>query len=345
MREAAGKRCGSLPRHVEPQVSRRVGCFLDFPGLPPIGTDEQLETVHSGRFRHGYWGTFSDENVPRRSKGLCEAEPCYCGWQNKVEKQEDRCTPLHHTIAFDAATRENTLSRTQFSRAINPTPASSAGATPFTASWNLNCATLRIMRVLLVTPPMIQLNTPYPATPYLMGFLRLHAADLGLELTQADASLALFLRLFSAPRLARMADVLRRRARPPESTPRSHLRSLIFLSMPGVTSTRWSRPFASCNTAIRAWHFVSSGAHFFPKGHVSSTEPATRGRACGARRAAAVRVRHTGHDGAGSLPREPVHRRPRRRLAESASTRASSSRATASDWPQAPRRSNHYTRR
>ncbi|GAC1451807.1 MAG: radical SAM protein [Steroidobacteraceae bacterium] len=69
------------------------------------------------------------------------------------------------------------------------------------------------MRLLLLTPPMIQLNTPYPATAYLMGFLRLHAADLGLELTQADASLTLFLRLFSAPLLARMAELLRRRAR------------------------------------------------------------------------------------------------------------------------------------
>jgi Radical SAM superfamily len=69
------------------------------------------------------------------------------------------------------------------------------------------------MRLLLVTPPMLQLNTPYPATAYLMGFLRLHAADLGLELTQADASLTLFLRLFSAPLLARMADELRTRAR------------------------------------------------------------------------------------------------------------------------------------
>jgi len=28
------------------------------------------------------------------------------------------------------------------------------------------------MRLLLVTPPMIQLNTPYPATAYLTGFLR-----------------------------------------------------------------------------------------------------------------------------------------------------------------------------
>jgi radical SAM superfamily enzyme YgiQ (UPF0313 family) len=69
------------------------------------------------------------------------------------------------------------------------------------------------MRCLLLTPPMVQLNTPYPATAYLTGFLRLHAADLGLEVTQADASLALFLRLFSAPLVTRMAQELRRRAR------------------------------------------------------------------------------------------------------------------------------------
>jgi radical SAM superfamily enzyme YgiQ (UPF0313 family) len=69
------------------------------------------------------------------------------------------------------------------------------------------------MRILLVTPPMIQLNTPYPATAYLTGFLRLHAADLGLEVSQADVSLGLFLRLFSAPLLTRMSDELRLRAR------------------------------------------------------------------------------------------------------------------------------------
>jgi hypothetical protein len=69
------------------------------------------------------------------------------------------------------------------------------------------------MRVLLITPPMTQLNTPYPATAYLMGFLRLHAQDLGLELAQADASLTLFLRLFCAPALQRMAEVLRERVR------------------------------------------------------------------------------------------------------------------------------------
>ena len=69
------------------------------------------------------------------------------------------------------------------------------------------------MRCLLVTPPMIQLNTPYPATAYLCGFLRQHAQGLRLEVTQADASIELFLRLFSAPLLTRMAEQLRGRAR------------------------------------------------------------------------------------------------------------------------------------
>jgi radical SAM superfamily enzyme YgiQ (UPF0313 family) len=69
------------------------------------------------------------------------------------------------------------------------------------------------MRVLLVTPPMIQLNTPYPATAYLTGFLRLHASDLGLTVFQADASIELFLRLFSGTQVARMAGELHARAR------------------------------------------------------------------------------------------------------------------------------------
>ena len=69
------------------------------------------------------------------------------------------------------------------------------------------------MRLLLLTPPMIQLNTPYPATAYLTGFLRQHASGLGLDVTQADTSLSLFLRLYSAPLLRRMAEELRARVR------------------------------------------------------------------------------------------------------------------------------------
>lgn len=48
-------------------------------------------------------------------------------------------------------------------------------------------------RVLSLIPPMTQLNTPYPSTAYLTGFLR----SRGIEAQQADLALALVLRLIS----------------------------------------------------------------------------------------------------------------------------------------------------
>jgi radical SAM superfamily enzyme YgiQ (UPF0313 family) len=59
---------------------------------------------------------------------------------------------------------------------------------------------------------MTQLNTPYPATAYLMGFLRQHEARLGVEVSQADAALELFLRVFSRAGLQRVLDELSARA-------------------------------------------------------------------------------------------------------------------------------------
>jgi hypothetical protein len=50
------------------------------------------------------------------------------------------------------------------------------------------------MRILSVIPPMTQLNTPYPSTAYLTGFLR----SRGIAAVQEDLALALVLRLFSA---------------------------------------------------------------------------------------------------------------------------------------------------
>lgn len=47
--------------------------------------------------------------------------------------------------------------------------------------------------VLSLIPPMTQLNTPYPSTAYLTGFLR----SRGVSAVQADLALALVLRLFS----------------------------------------------------------------------------------------------------------------------------------------------------
>jgi radical SAM superfamily enzyme YgiQ (UPF0313 family) len=68
------------------------------------------------------------------------------------------------------------------------------------------------VRLLLITPPMTQLNTPYPAVAYLTGFLRQHADRLDLELAQADAALELFLRVFSRSGVQRIADELIARA-------------------------------------------------------------------------------------------------------------------------------------
>ncbi|HET9621337.1 MAG TPA: radical SAM protein [Kofleriaceae bacterium] len=75
------------------------------------------------------------------------------------------------------------------------------------------------MKLLLVTPPMTQLNTPYPATAYLMGFLRQHEARLGLELSQADLALALFLRVFSRAGLVRVRAALLERPRDRDEDP------------------------------------------------------------------------------------------------------------------------------
>ena len=49
------------------------------------------------------------------------------------------------------------------------------------------------IRVLSLIPPMTQLNTPYPSTAYLTGFLR----SRGVHATQADLALGLALRLLS----------------------------------------------------------------------------------------------------------------------------------------------------
>lgn len=62
------------------------------------------------------------------------------------------------------------------------------------------------MRVLLVTPPMTQLNTPYPATSYLLPVLR--AA--GHSVAQVDVSLAWFLRLSGGAALEEIIAALER---------------------------------------------------------------------------------------------------------------------------------------
>ncbi|HEY1898824.1 MAG TPA: radical SAM protein [Steroidobacteraceae bacterium] len=53
--------------------------------------------------------------------------------------------------------------------------------------------TSSVLRILSIIPPMTQLNTPYPSTAYLTGFLRAH----GFHADQMDLSIALALKLLS----------------------------------------------------------------------------------------------------------------------------------------------------
>ncbi|HSW18714.1 MAG TPA: radical SAM protein, partial [Ramlibacter sp.] len=55
-------------------------------------------------------------------------------------------------------------------------------------------------KVLSLIPPMTQLNTPYPSTAYLTGFLR----SRGVDAAQADLALALVLRVMSQSGLAQL---------------------------------------------------------------------------------------------------------------------------------------------
>ncbi len=62
------------------------------------------------------------------------------------------------------------------------------------------------MKILLITPPMTQINTPYPATGYLTGFLRKE----GFEAVQADLSIALISRLFSRQGVSECLSAIRK---------------------------------------------------------------------------------------------------------------------------------------
>lgn len=68
------------------------------------------------------------------------------------------------------------------------------------------------MKVLLITPPMVQLNTPYPATPVLTGFLK----ENGVDTVQFDMSLAIALKLFTREGVEMAAELADERDDPSE---------------------------------------------------------------------------------------------------------------------------------
>jgi hypothetical protein len=58
------------------------------------------------------------------------------------------------------------------------------------------------MKILLITPPLTQLNTPYPACSQLLGFLR----SQNIEASQADLSIELIEKLFTKARLSEIFE-------------------------------------------------------------------------------------------------------------------------------------------
>ena len=68
-------------------------------------------------------------------------------------------------------------------------------------------------KVLSVIPPMTQLNTPYPSTAYLTGFLR----SQGVDAVQEDLALALVLRLLSSTGLQSIHDQIERDSKTEQS--------------------------------------------------------------------------------------------------------------------------------
>ena len=60
-------------------------------------------------------------------------------------------------------------------------------------------------RLLLLIPPLTQLNTPYPSTAYLTGFLR----GRGIETSQADLGIEMVLKIFSRSGLQAVFEQIR----------------------------------------------------------------------------------------------------------------------------------------
>ncbi|MFM8636921.1 MAG: radical SAM protein, partial [Betaproteobacteria bacterium] len=82
--------------------------------------------------------------------------------------------------------------------------------------------TAAAFKVLSLIPPMTQLNTPYPSTAYLTGFLR----SRGVVAVQDDLALRLVLRLFTRAGLQRLQDAARASIQKAESASLRHFLDL-----------------------------------------------------------------------------------------------------------------------
>ncbi|NBU19863.1 radical SAM protein [bacterium] len=115
------------------------------------------------------------------------------------------------------------------------------------------------LRVLLLTPPLTQLNTPYPATAYLKGFLNKH----GFEVDQADPAIELIIKLFSRKNLIRMKEQILKR---PEQDRRefefffAHFDQYLCTVEPVIRFLQGKDPSLALRIVSR--HFLPEGPRF-----------------------------------------------------------------------------------
>lgn len=110
-------------------------------------------------------------------------------------------------------------------------------------------------RVLLLIPPLTQLNTPYPATAYLKGFL----AQQGLTIRQGDLGLDLFTDLFNRAQLTLTFDAIEAQGK------RGILRNPVFIQRQRYIDTIDAvMAFLQGRNSALAWRIVRR--NYLPEG-------------------------------------------------------------------------------
>ena len=188
------------------------------------------------------------------------------------------------------------------------------------------------LRILSIIPPMTQLNTPYPSTAYLTGFLR----SRGFHAEQIDLSIALASQLLSVEGLLRhsragRARCLANNARQPTRFFAEHFRVLPHHHCRRPSDFLQGRD-PSLAHRIASRHYLPEGPRFASLEHYVDSA-ATR------RRRAGLGLWCAGTAGSRQAHCNAVSERPRATSSATPSIRASSSSATQNRWRRANRRS------
>lgn len=115
-------------------------------------------------------------------------------------------------------------------------------------------------KVLLVTPPFTQLNTPYPAMMYLKGFLNTK----GVDSVQVDLSLEVILEIFSSRGLHELFQQVAAGKFVCRITPG------VFLPCRRSTSAQLMRSWLFCKEGTGRWLTRFANLIFYPGQVVSS---------------------------------------------------------------------------